>query len=83
MVAVSACLVVSFFVDLWGLLIGSVESTLLARRVGCKYAQRWRESLWHQSIIRHLLQLIFRSVVLLVGLIILRQGGVAKSCGQW
>ena len=72
--------------DLWGLVIGSVESTLLVQRVGCRYAQRRREGLRHHSIIGLLLRIILHFVTLpLHLLLVFRQEVVAKSytCRQW
>ena len=48
MVAVSACLLVSFLVVLWGL--GRAESTLLSLRVSCVHCRIRREYWWHHSL---------------------------------
>ena len=48
MVAVSACLFVSFLVVLWGL--GRAESTLLSLRVSCVHCWIRREYWWHHSL---------------------------------
>ena len=75
MIAVSACLVVSFLV------LGRAESTLLGLRVGCSHRRRRRKYWRHQSL-GHRLLLIHHHHLLRVGIAGLGQIAKSLACSE-